>query len=142
MWKRASAAASAVPLTVDVHQGYLGDCYFASALALLATAGAVVTVPMTKKRRGTAGERPGSLGAQHGVQRSSTAIKSRLGGGAGLRVFHRSTVVDRAAAAVPRRVSFFESLLQSTEAAAAAGAAACAAHTAGLHARAGQGLHR
>ena len=48
-------------------------------LALLATAGAVVTVPMTKKRRGTAGERPGSLGAQHGVQRSSTAIKSRLG---------------------------------------------------------------
>ena len=38
-------------------------------LALAATAGAVTTVPLSKKARGVKGERHGSLGSEHGSRR-------------------------------------------------------------------------
>lgn len=47
-------------------------------LALAATAGAITTVPLSKKSRGVKGERHGSLGAEHGSRRKSSSIKARL----------------------------------------------------------------
>ena len=47
-------------------------------LALAATAGAVTTVPLSKKARGVKGERHGSLGSEHGSRRKSSTIKARL----------------------------------------------------------------